>query len=82
MNEPKKRGRPAKTVVESFDPNHLPERVEFVPVDVDEFARRQAQAYARRVWEGQSISLSRHERLGRVAQALQAQGMSMEGVEL
>lgn len=81
MNEPKKRGRPAK-VVESFDPDHLPERVEFAPVDVDEFARRQAQAYARRIWAGQSQDLSRHERLGRIADALKAQGMSMEGVEL
>jgi hypothetical protein len=60
----------------------LPERVEFAPVDVDVFARRQAQAYARRVWDGQSPSLTRHERLGRIADALKAQGMSMEGVEL
>lgn len=41
-----------------------------------------AQAYAARIWEGQSISLPRNERLKRVKAALEAQGLSMEGVEL
>lgn len=41
-----------------------------------------AQAYADRVWAGQSVSLSRHERMGRIAAALEAQGLSMEGVTL
>jgi hypothetical protein len=41
-----------------------------------------AQAYALRVWAGQSESLSQHERHGRVRAALEAQGYSMEGVTL
>lgn len=40
------------------------------------------QAYARRVWSGQSISLPEGERRWRVSKALQEQGWSMEGVEL
>lgn len=76
MNEPKRRGRPPKAIPE------WPEAVDKevaaslgVPVDA-------AQAYANRIWAKQSVSLSRHERLGRIAAALQAQGLSMEGVEL
>lgn len=41
-----------------------------------------AQAYALRVWEGQSESAPREWRVERVRQALEGQGMSMEGVEL
>ena len=41
-----------------------------------------AQAYALRIWAKQSISLSHHECLGRIAAALEAQGLSMEGVVL
>lgn len=48
----------------------------------EEDDRQAAQHYALRVWAGQSESLSRHERLGRVAEALKAQGLSMDGVEL
>ena len=66
MNEPKRRGRPPKA-----------------PIVTDEVhPNYAAQEYARRVWAGQSPSLSQHERLGRIADALKAQGMSMEGVEL
>jgi len=41
-----------------------------------------AQEYARRVWGGQSQSLPQGERRWRVQKALEAQGWSMEGVEL
>lgn len=41
-----------------------------------------AQAYARRVWDGQSGTVPINERKRRVAAALEAQGMSMEGVTL
>jgi hypothetical protein len=41
-----------------------------------------AQAYARRVWDGQSPEVHREERLRRVKLALDGQGLSMEGVEL
>lgn len=77
MNEPKRRGRPPKAVTEPVingDRSREPEDV--LP------ANAAAQAYAQRMWDGQSESLSRHERLGRIAAALEAQGMSMEGVDL
>lgn len=41
-----------------------------------------AQAYALRVWNGQSRDVPRSERLKRVKAALEGQGLSMEGVEL
>ena len=41
-----------------------------------------AQAYAQRVWDGQSDTVTRKERLERVAKALEGQGLSMEGVSL
>lgn len=41
-----------------------------------------AQAYADRVWAGQSISESRQWRMQRVKDALEGQGLSMEGVVL
>jgi hypothetical protein len=45
------------------------------------FASR-SQAYAERVWNGQSPDVPRAERLERVKRALDGQGLSMEGVEL
>jgi hypothetical protein len=78
MNEPKKRGRPPKAKsLDALVSQITPENTHAPAFEVSA-----AQAYARRVWEGQSISLPRHERLGRVAEALKAQGLSMEGVEL
>jgi hypothetical protein len=59
-----------------LDPN------EPVQVYRDPFDVKLAQAYALRIWAKQSVSLSRHERVGRIAAALKDQGMSMEGVEL
>jgi hypothetical protein len=41
-----------------------------------------AQAYANRVWKGQSPDVPRAERLERVKRALDGQGLSMEGVVL
>jgi hypothetical protein len=41
-----------------------------------------SQAYALRVWEGQSVSLPRHERVERVKRALEGQNLPFEGVEL
>lgn len=72
MNEPKRRGRPPKVTepVINGDNEHKP------------FEVREAQSYANRVWKGQSINLHRNERLRRVKAALEAQGMSMEGVDL
>jgi hypothetical protein len=52
------------------------------PIIKDSKDRLFAQAYANRIWAGQSESISRHERLGRIAAALAEQGLSMEGVEL
>lgn len=76
MNEPKRRGRPPKMDYGAAiydEANSQMERSEQMSA---------AQAYARRIWAKQSVSLSRHERVGRIAAALQAQGLSMEGVEL
>lgn len=41
-----------------------------------------AQGYAMRVWYGQSPSEDRAWRISRVREALEGQGLSMEGVEL
>jgi hypothetical protein len=82
MNEPKRRGRPPKISGAAADhaADHI-KAIEFA-AGVDEFARRQAQAYANRVWKGQSVSEPRAWRLARVEEALKGQGLSMEGVEL
>lgn len=45
-------------------------------------ASQLAQAYALRVWNGQTPDLPRVVRLERVRKALEGQGLSMEGVEL
>lgn len=93
MNEPKRRGRPPKAKVEGADVETCA-----VTVAEDAFLHRaaveasvkvadgilvsQAQAYALRVWNGQSPDVPRNERLRRVAKALEGQCLSMEGVEL
>jgi hypothetical protein len=98
MNEPKKRGRPSKAdiaareVAPTNDIVAAPDVVLAAPYSdavmraaaelKRDVAPSAAQHYANRVWASQSESLSRHERLGRVADALKAQGLSMEGVEL
>jgi hypothetical protein len=80
MNEPKRRGRPPKTDAQIIA-KAIVDAVMATP-EPTEFARRQAQAYANRVWKGQSVSEPRAWRLARVEEALKGQGLSMEGVEL
>lgn len=79
MNEPKRRGRPPKALIEGADvaAPEVEEPQPTVPADASE-----AQAYALRVWHGQSVSLPRNERTARVKRALEGQGMSFEGVTL
>lgn len=81
MNEQKRRGRPPKAKL-PYEADHITEAQAAGAVDTLSEASSEAQAYALRIWTGQSPDLSRHERLGRVAVALEAQGMSMEGVSL
>jgi hypothetical protein len=87
MNEPKKRGRPAKVRVDltaeamSGITGDEFERPPFVS-EPSVFTQRQAQAYANRVWSGQSADVGRAERIARVARALAGQGLSMDGVTL
>lgn len=76
MNETKKRGRPSNAEIAA--------RAEPLRLVVDAsaaFAR--AQAYALRVWNGQSAdTLSRSERVERVISALKGQNLPTEGIEL
>jgi hypothetical protein len=59
-----------------------------IEADIDTFDRAPyvsvstAQAYALRVWNGQSVNIPRNERLKRVKAALDGQNLSMEGVVL
>jgi hypothetical protein len=83
MNEPKKRGRPSNSEIEAkraLIGAEMRAGVEIATLGSSDI--NPAQEYAQRVWDGQSPSLSRHERLGRVQVALEAQGLSMEGVKL
>ena len=81
MNEPKKRGRPSKADIAAREAAAL-----VVIKNTAEWAadapRQLAQAYALRVWNGQSTSELRSWRIQRVKEALEGQGLSMEGVEL
>ncbi len=74
MNEPKRRGRPPKDA--SAQIGAMQAEV------INTWAASQAQAYAKRVWDGQGNTIPRVERLRRVAKALEGQGLSMEGVSL
>lgn len=90
MSEPKKRGRPSnaeKAAKLATFPSAVAQGVRLDPNEPvqcyrDPFDVKLSQAYAERVWSKQSRDLSRHERLGRVREALEAQGLSMEGVTL
>jgi hypothetical protein len=53
-----------------------------VMASLPETERAIAQAYAERVWDGQSVDVPRAEKLRRVEKALEGQGLSMEGVVL
>jgi hypothetical protein len=85
MNEPKRRGRPPRTTeierVESAEFSIDGGKIHITPMYITEPVSA-AQVYADRMWAKQSVSLSRHERVGRIAAALEAQGLSMEGVVL
>lgn len=54
------------------------------PTDAPQSAddRAKAQAYAMKVWGGQTPTLGRAERVYRVRKAVEGQGLSMDGVEL
>lgn len=92
MNEPKKRGRPSKAEIAAREAKaDVPPEVALIQAEMRaglEIAAigstqiNPAQEYALRIWNKQSVSLSRHERVGRIAAALKEQGLSMEGVEL
>ncbi len=71
----KKRGRPPRVLTEAQVERGLGE------IDAED-ARQKAQAYALRIWQGQSPDLPRHERAAHVAAGVQAQGLSMDGVIL
>jgi hypothetical protein len=87
MNEPKKRGRPAKVRVDltaeamSGITGDEFERPPFVS-EPSVFTQRQAQAYANRVWAGQSADVKHEERIARVQRALAGQNLPFEGVVL
>lgn len=81
MNEPKRRGRPPKAKAEeALSADRAMDAYRAAHPEIE--AAKQAQEYALRLWNNQSPDLSRHERLGRISDALKAQGLSMEGVEL
>jgi hypothetical protein len=86
MTEQKRRGRPPKAEFATFTSAVIGDGARRIdgPVQVfrDPFDVQTAQAYADRVWAGQSESADRPWRLQRVKEALEGQGMSMEGVVL
>lgn len=70
-------GRPPKVAVHLTDePQPIPASESFAA------ACNAAQAYAMRIWSGQSQDVPRAERVRRVAAGLEGQNMSMDGVEL
>jgi hypothetical protein len=77
---------PAKAKFSTFSPKPGSGRPiapgESIEVYRDPFDVKLAQAYALRVWNGQSPDVPRAERLRRVKIALDGQGLSMEGVVL
>jgi hypothetical protein len=97
MNEPKRRGRPPKAkpelialpvacpecgqAVGHYDdcPAGMGVAVETLSVDP---CAEAAQAYANRVWHGQSHDAPRAWRIERVRLALEGQGLPFEGVVL
>jgi hypothetical protein len=96
MNEPKRRGRPPKalskesiearvaTISNPPDFGKIAAQVApgTVPVINGHGALSAAQAYALRVWAGQSISEPLEWRRARVKEALEGQNLPTEGVVL
>ena len=96
MNEPKRRGRPtnaereAKAALLQSAHSHNGDREYFpepaptlapTPAPIDD-SRERAQALALRIWSGQSSDLGVGDRKERIRIALEAQGLSMDGVKL
>lgn len=95
MNEPKKRGRPAKVLaatvpVINSDTSREPEDVmpakeawaAVIAPTLAQAEKSLAQAYALRVWNGQSPDAPRPWRIERVRLALEGQNLPFEGVQL
>lgn len=92
MNEPKRRGRPPKAKQEAsvvLTPERAAEPSQMVGgfkasalATVEHAKHLAAQAYAIRVWNGQSTDVPRKERIERVKRALEGQNLPFEGVEL
>lgn len=89
MNEPKKRGRPPKSRGEQIAEEAVAKALPSLGAEIEAAvlasmaaSNAAAQAYAERVWAGQSVDVPRKERLERVRKALEGQGLSMDGVTL
>ncbi len=61
------------------EPTPAPVTESIIGADV---RKQEAQAYALRVWAGQSESLKRSERVARVMRALEGQSYSTDGIKL
>lgn len=48
---------------------------------IENKVNEEAQSVAMRIWDGQSVSLPRHERIGRVHRALMERGLDIAGLE-
>jgi hypothetical protein len=98
VNEPKKRGRPSKAEIAAREPASGGKIATFtapaenvrkldpnepIQIYVDPLTTKLAQLYAERIWNGQSPSaMDTKERIQRVREALQGQGLPCDGVEL
>jgi hypothetical protein len=60
----------------------MPAFVAQIESDILAIGREKAQAYANRVWHGQSPDIKRAERIERVKRALAGQNLPFEGVTL
>jgi hypothetical protein len=94
MTEPKKRGRPSKADIAARgqvphingDTSREPEDVIALVLPVVETplvadALDRAQAYAMKVWAGQSDSIDRNERIARIERALAGQGLPHDAIQ-
>jgi hypothetical protein len=94
MTEPKRRGRPPKAKP-CADCGQAVGHYDDCPVGItgpthngdtsrepEDLIRERAQAYALRVWSGQSVSAERSWRIQRVKDALAGQNLPFDGVVL